>query len=245
MATKRSSEIDAKFVGIEINSADGKCGIEGCSRPVSGRGVCLMHYKRISRFGRGFCINKADVKKHPSYSIWAASKRRQVLCEEWLEFRTFATAVGERPSQFHRLIRIDRTLPFGPNNFEWKSAPMMTATENGVVVQFPYKSSKDADARKDKRLRKKYRISLREYKEMLLSQDGCCAICGSEEVIAIRRKTFSLAVDHDHKTGKVRGILCHGCNRALGHMKDDPEILRAAADYLEKNSAPVVEQNKG
>jgi hypothetical protein len=50
-----------------------------------------------------------------------------------------------------------------------------------------------------------------------------CVICGSEE---------TLVVDHDHKTGKVRGMLCNHCNRGLGHFRDDPTLLEFAAQYL-------------
>lgn len=59
---------------------------------------------------------------------------------------------------------------------------------------------------------------------------GPCDICSGEEVNSGR----SLAKDHDHKTGKPRGELCSNCNRALGMFKDDPNLLRAAAAYLEK-----------
>ena len=61
-------------------------------------------------------------------------------------------------------------------------------------------------------------------KQQLLSdQNGLCAICKS---------STNLVVDHDHSTGKVRGILCRNCNIGLGMMKDSPDILRAASLYL-------------
>ena len=53
-----------------------------------------------------------------------------------------------------------------------------------------------------------------------------CVICGSEE---------PLVVDHDHKTGKVRGMLCNHCNRGLGHFCDDPELMEFAAEYLRES----------
>jgi hypothetical protein len=54
-----------------------------------------------------------------------------------------------------------------------------------------------------------------------------CVICGSEE---------QLVVDHDHKTGKIRGMLCNHCNRGLGHFRDDPMLLEFAAQYLYANA---------
>lgn len=72
-------------------------------------------------------------------------------------------------------------------------------------------------------LRKRYGLTLDEYEK--LSASGC-AICG---VSAGSRR---LCVDHDHKTGKIRGILCGNCNSGLGRFKDDPELLRKAAQYL-------------
>lgn len=71
-----------------------------------------------------------------------------------------------------------------------------------------------------------YGITRAEFDFMLKEQGGHCAICPRTNG---RR---ALAVDHDHATGKVRGLLCDNCNHTLGKMRDDPELLRRAADYL-------------
>ncbi len=70
-------------------------------------------------------------------------------------------------------------------------------------------------------------ITVEQYGEMLARQGGVCAICGVENV-----RGMSLAVDHDHQSGRVRGLLCNPCNSAVGLFADDPERLRAAIDYL-------------
>jgi len=76
-------------------------------------------------------------------------------------------------------------------------------------------------------LKRRYGISLEEYERLLALQNGACAIC--------RRKTDEmLCVDHCHKTGKVRGLLCRKCNAGLGCYDDDPSRIRRGADYLER-----------
>lgn len=65
---------------------------------------------------------------------------------------------------------------------------------------------------------------------MLFDQRGRCAGCGSTDNGDRRFDTF--AVDHDHQTGKVRGLLCSPCNLALGHVNDSPDRLMALAAYL-------------
>lgn len=72
----------------------------------------------------------------------------------------------------------------------------------------------------------KYKISPDRYAQMWIDQDGDCAICGEHR---------ELVVDHCHDTGRVRGLLCHRCNVALGWMNDQPENLRRAASYLEQD----------
>jgi len=87
--------------------------------------------------------------------------------------------------------------------------------------------------RRNYRLMTEYGISLVDYEAMLKSQGGGCAICGGTDT----GKTGFLSVDHDHKTGNVRALLCQPCNLALGFMQDNPERLRLAADYVEGHAA--------
>lgn len=84
----------------------------------------------------------------------------------------------------------------------------------------------------DRRLKDRYGITLIEYNQMYADQCGLCAIC-SGDLDASSRKA---PVDHDHSTGKVRGLLCHFCNRGLGLFKDDPELLESAAMYIRERS---------
>lgn len=66
-------------------------------------------------------------------------------------------------------------------------------------------------------------------------QGGVCAICGETENILDHRTglTYALSLDHNHNTGKLRGLLCKVCNITIGRLKDNPTILRKAAEYLE------------
>lgn len=83
-----------------------------------------------------------------------------------------------------------------------------------------------ATARRYK-LKSNFGITPEQYDAMFSSQKGVCFIC--ERASPDGRR---LHVDHCHKTKKVRGLLCHDCNRGLGIFKDDPNLLRKAANYL-------------
>lgn len=80
------------------------------------------------------------------------------------------------------------------------------------------------------RLKQTYGITIEDWEGMFSSQEGRCAICGKHQSEV--GKVFS--VDHDHETGKVRGLLCHLCNMGLGSFQDDAELLENAMAYLDK-----------
>lgn len=79
---------------------------------------------------------------------------------------------------------------------------------------------------KNANLYRMYGIRVEDYEELLKSQAGGCAICGSTEL---------LRVDHAHDTNKVRGILCHQCNVSVGLLKESPDRARLLAAYLERH----------
>lgn len=81
-----------------------------------------------------------------------------------------------------------------------------------------------------------YGISYEEYEEMLIDQEGVCAICGCEETNNTRGKINRLCIDHNHDSGEVRGLLCHKCNVGIGNLKEDIDILINAIKYLNKNN---------
>jgi hypothetical protein len=78
---------------------------------------------------------------------------------------------------------------------------------------------------------KSYHLSVRDLKQLLELQEGKCAGCGYSSEYNIK----GLCIDHDHKNLKVRGLLCQACNSAIGLLKDDPNICRRLAVYLEKH----------
>lgn len=81
-----------------------------------------------------------------------------------------------------------------------------------------------------KRLVSEFGITIEQYQQMFDAQDGLCAICGEPPT-----PEYRLAVDHDHDTGKIRSLLCRHCNVGIGHLRDDPTRLMAAAEYLWKH----------
>ncbi len=82
----------------------------------------------------------------------------------------------------------------------------------------------------------RFGMTVEEYNAILSKQKGRCAICGRKPRGTDRyRRGRALAVDHDHKVGKNRGLLCDLCNRALGQFHDSLEILKAAVRYLRKH----------
>jgi hypothetical protein len=91
--------------------------------------------------------------------------------------------------------------------------------------------SKNKDKARDTDLRRKYNLSLDDYESLYEEQGGSCVICGLRGSKVSRQTLF---IDHCHKTGLVRGLLCHHCNSGLGYFRDDPLLLKKAQWYLNR-----------
>ncbi len=79
-------------------------------------------------------------------------------------------------------------------------------------------------------IKRQYGVSMGRYKKIFNAQKGKCALCGKSQVACTRR----LHIDHNHKTGEIRGLLCHGCNTGLGSFNDDISLLKKAISYLQR-----------
>jgi len=83
----------------------------------------------------------------------------------------------------------------------------------------------------------KYGVTSEQYEKMKVEQDNRCAICKNPETVVHKRTglVLSLSIDHDHKTGKARKLLCRRCNSGIGMFEEDINLLRTAIQYLEEN----------
>ena len=93
-------------------------------------------------------------------------------------------------------------------------------------------NKKNSKSVRSQYLKRNYGLTFEEFETMLSDQDNCCAVCGGKETYG-RHKRFT--VDHNHNTGKVRGLLCHRCNTAIGLVNEDIHTLKSMIQYLESH----------
>lgn len=97
-----------------------------------------------------------------------------------------------------------------------------------------WRQSPKGIAHRNKAVAARHGLNVADYDRMLTDQCGKCAICDASKP-GHGRKRF--AVDHDHQTGHVRGLLCHSCNTGIGLLRDSIVVLLSAARYLERSHA--------
>ena len=104
-----------------------------------------------------------------------------------------------------------------------------------------WRENQSIDRIKDLYLQRTYGVTIQWYQDTLALNNNTCPLCGKAFLFQGDLCGDSPVVDHDHKTGKVRGILCNECNRGLGYFHDNPAALLNAASYITEN----IESEKG
>lgn len=198
------------------------CKFVGCDGKVVMRGYCDKHRKRIARRGTPILMEKiGKATAHALYDSWCRLRRYHEYDARWDDFWLFLEDVKERPKG-HSLWKVNRSIPYGPDNFIWKLGSKKF-TQNKTQIQ------NNNVKQREKHLRRKFGITLAQYDILLKEQGGVCKICKD-----IDHAYDNFQVDHCHTTGKIRGLLCHLCNKGLGHFKDSPQLLEKAIAYLKE-----------
>lgn len=110
-----------------------------------------------------------------------------------------------------------------------RSSPEERARQAQAMREWAKKNPEKVAYTERKRAVGRYGLTVERYDAMLAEQGGVCAIC-HEKCKSGRR----LSVDHEHDTGRVRGLLCGNCNQGLGRFRDSPELFMAALKYLSR-----------
>lgn len=187
------------------------CNQHGCEMLVVAKGFCWKHY----------AASRRDPVRERMFEF--RRRYKSEWPEAWNDASAFVSDVGRPPSARYRLRKVDRLKPISQENIYW-SLPLQTTVS--------YSEDFHEYHRQSHRLRK-FKLTPEAYTVMHKAQNGLCAICREPPTVKWRGSEPSLVVDHCHKTGKVRGLLCLTCNTAIGHLRDSPDLLRAAARYIE------------
>jgi hypothetical protein len=220
-----------------------KCHVHNCTAPVIAKGLCRKHYMRVQRhgdIGETRANDWGKREKHPAYKAWCNLRRhhRQDMQDSWREdFWEFVKDIPEKPEK-SQACRSDSSLPWSKDNFYWKEKRGSSEAVKDYMREWREKArAANPDYYLNQDLYKKYGITLEWYRETLAKQNNVCAICKEPETTVIREKVIKMPVDHDHETGKTRGLLCTRCNRGLGLFRDKIDILNSAISYLSKYSS--------
>ena len=187
------------------------CIVDGCDRlrdKKQNRKICQMHRTRMS--------------KYKSYDLPTAPKLPDGILK-----------ICKKHGELNALQVYKRT----PNK-DWLSCRLCCKERNDRFNENNPSSVRNAYKKNYYLTSNGMKISKDYYNDLLIEQNHACAICKNPETITNGVKSLNkkrLAIDHCHKTMKIRGLLCHKCNVSLGALNDSIEILQSAIDYLKTN----------
>ncbi len=160
----------------------------------------------------------------------------------WASFDEFSRDVGIVDGEDSTIAASDEAMPVGNGNFKWLSRPQGEfdrSTKEGRAAYMKAYRAVNPDRWRHSHLKNNYGVDEVEYHRMREMQDGVCAICHKAET-----RDRKMSFDHDHATGKVRALLCSGCNQAIGYIKENPDALTKAVEYLKKHQSPAALESK-
>ena len=238
-------DLCAKHYRESLELAMPICSVSGCTnhQRTLKSGLCNKHLFRYSRHGSIEQPRNKDWgarETHPLYSTYHWQHRKpNGMCQEWSDnFWQFVEAVSPKPDG-HTLRKHNQKQPIGPGNWYWKES---MPSQDRAKWQKAWRE-RNPEKVKNIDLRKRFGITLEQYRAMSDAQNHKCAICQCHETaVDTNGAEQFMAVDHCHPTGRIRGLLCSSCNKALGGFKDSPGLLRAAAEYVEKYSCPSLSE---
>ena len=215
------------------------CTVFGCTnhQKTLTSGLCEKHLFRHSRHGSIEQPRNTDwgaKETHPLYQAYHWQRRKpEGMCQEWSDdFWKFVKAVSPKPDG-HTLRKHNLKKPMAPDNWYWKES---TPSKDKAKWQRAWRE-RNPNKVKNMELRKRFGITLEQYRQMSEKQNHKCAICDNHETaVDSKGSERFMAVDHCHKTGKIRALLCSSCNKALGSFRDDPNLLWKAAEYITKHA---------
>lgn len=197
------------FFKIQFPNGE-SCLVPGCDKEPSAKGYCTKHYCAFKKHGDPEGGQKRPVPRTDGLKVCPKCK----LPKEGAEFNK--SSEGELQGYCRACMRI------------WNQENKVKKRAYARVAYYKDLQKTHARDRKSK-LWCNFRITPEDYSRMVAAQKGVCAICGLPEHTNRR-----LAVDHNHATGEVRGLLCSFCNPGVGLFKDSVTLLSAAIEYLKR-----------
>lgn len=203
------------------------CKIDGCSSPASGRGWCSKHYQRWRRHGDPehqtvYTTNTRHQDKPCAVDGCHDIAVARGWCKmHWTRWKRHGNPGPAMLLLEPRLNHADERKCVDCGETKPADAFLIDPRRKTKLLSRcrPCRTTSDREGAR----RRRYGITQEQYDAMLNAQGGRCAVCGG---------AARLCIDHEHSTGRVRGILCNNCNVALGRLGDDPGRVKSLLQYL-------------
>lgn len=206
-----------------MKKIEGVCKVDGCGRSLKARGYCNAHYAQFKRVGQIVAAEiNTRVAVKPAHCVIAGCdnpvKGKGLCGMHW------ARKNRHGHTRYPERTKLPKYCTF-PDCTDWLYA-------GGLCNRHYVRVRKYLE---------QHGLSREQTIALLVAKGTDCDICEGAQTTRnnASAKLHDLYLDHDHKTGKLRGFLCNNCNRGLGFFKDSAALLRRAADYLDAHATPA------